>query len=151
MVASDAGSDVGPPSDSAPPGDAAREGSTEGGADGIIHCGNMDCTVGRQICCYTKSTGTETCAIVMACGTLNNVPIPCDDTADCVQITHMATSVCCATAGTGGVTRVACTPAAQCTAGLGDVVLCDPMAPTPCPTGTCGTDPSLPAGFHACM
>jgi hypothetical protein len=111
------------------------------GTDPGIFCGNQWCPISTTKCCHDRiGPGGVCAALATVCGTYMDAS--CDSAVDCsgkVCCAHIATSDGALTAPVTCVNTLS-----SCSAGAGEavLVLCDPNAATPCPSGgTCKSDP----------
>lgn len=127
------------------PSGADRAGPPEAGTDAApyvdpgIFCRSSFCDPRYFACCVdVVATGNVTCITpAMAagsCGAGNPTPYTCDDTLDCEAAGH-AGDICCADVFAGYVYGASCAPIGNCGDAGSQAVVCDPQAPTPCPSG----------------
>jgi hypothetical protein len=107
-----------------------------------ILCGAIDCTAGTEKCCIYEAGAETVCMEAgVGCG-VASAALRCDDTADCPS-----GDLCCVVFVAAGDIDVDCLTSCV-DAGPR---LCNPRA-SDCPPGlTCGPEPALPAGYHACQ
>ncbi len=143
--------------------DASADADAQVLAERAIECGSYKCQVGTEVCCRTRNAQTAvfTCTPPGACPTSPDasvLAIPCDHNDDCAA-QGLIGNVCCVSFGTGIISRVACTPIAQCVfATTTTTFMCNPARDDafncPAPTGStdleCTPNPSISFPYGLC-
>jgi hypothetical protein len=139
--------------------DDLTRGAPDGGAGGSrvdarIACASVTCAAPAEVCCYDRCN-----AIGSVCapgGTDCNAVNSCQSTLECTSAAACPTpQICCGRVDGAGHFQFfsACETLGECTSVQGqppNIPLCDPMAPSPCPSGTCLPISTAP-DFHACL
>jgi len=112
---------------------------------GVVDCADEFCVLtAGEICCLTTFPSLSGQCLWNTDGCpLGSFAIRCDGPEDCAP-----SEICCGNYNPGlGYTSVSCASACS---GFNKVIICDPDAAEPCPSGSCQPSDVLPDGYFVC-